>query len=368
MKFVKDDGGRAAAGYKGEANDCVCRAVAIATERPYQEIYGRLEEMIQAKFGPTKRPRGVEDQMLQELMEFLNWVWVPTTKTTHMRKDELPPGRLVVCVSGHAVAVVGGVIHDTWPSSRYGARFVQGYFKKDVSVHEDMDTERKKLIDTVTKMLALADSTSFEAESSTAKAKAAELIAKYDIRAEGDLAGFKLEGEMRGGAAMPSYEFYLSDAVGRFCGVLVLRRGPNYLFFGKPQDLAAFRYMRDITSAQQDRAWMDYLSAHPDRIREKVSWKYSFADGVHEKVDELMRAATVQQKAMRQDLVPVPRCEQAKAEFECLFGKPRSGDRYGGESNADGHAAGKKVSLNKGVKSGGPIRQITAQRGTSGRP
>jgi hypothetical protein len=106
----------------------------------------------------------------------------------------------------------------------------------------------------------------------------------------------------------------------------------------------------------------------PRRIREKVSWKYSFADGVHEKVDELMRAATVQQKAMRQDLVPVPRCEQAKAEFECLFGKPRSGDRYGGESNADGHAAGKKVSLNKGVKSGGPIRQITAQWGTSGRP
>jgi hypothetical protein len=138
MKFVKDDGGRAAAGYKGEANDCVCRAVAIATERPYQEIYGRLQEMIQAKFGPTKRPRGVEDQMLQELMKFLSWVWIPTTKTTHMRKDELPPGRLVVCVSGHAVAVVGGVIHDTWPSSRYGARFVQGYFKKDVSVHEDM--------------------------------------------------------------------------------------------------------------------------------------------------------------------------------------------------------------------------------------
>jgi hypothetical protein len=33
------------------------------------------------------------------------------------------------------------------------------------------------------------------------------LLLEYDIRAEGDLAGFKLEGEMRGGAAMPSYEF-----------------------------------------------------------------------------------------------------------------------------------------------------------------
>jgi hypothetical protein len=46
MKFVKDDGGRLAAGYEGKANDCVCRAVAIATERPYQEMYDRLEEMI----------------------------------------------------------------------------------------------------------------------------------------------------------------------------------------------------------------------------------------------------------------------------------------------------------------------------------
>jgi hypothetical protein len=176
------------------------------------------------------------------------------------------------------------------------------------------------------------------------------------------LSGFKLEGEMRGGAPMPSYEFHLLDAVGSFCGVLVIRCGPDYKFFGKPQDLAAFRYIRDVTSAQQDRAWMDYLSTHPDRAREKVSWKFSFADGVHEKVDELMRAATVQQKAMRQDLVIVPRREQAKAEYECLFGKLWSGGGYGGESNADGHAAGKNVSLSKGVRSAGPIRQITAAR------
>jgi hypothetical protein len=224
-------------------------------------------------------------------MDAIGWVWVPAIKM-HLRKDELPPGRLVVCIEGHAV------IHDTHPCSRYGTQSIHGYFKKGVNVHESMGTERKKLIDTVTKMLALAGSTGFEAEASTAKAKAAELIAKYDIHSESDLAGFKLEGEMRGGAPMPSYEWHLLDAVGKFCGVLVLRGGSNYLFFGKPQDLAAFRYMRDITSAQQDRAWMGYLSAHPDCAREKVSWKFSFADGVHEKVDELMRAATIQQKAI----------------------------------------------------------------------
>lgn len=44
-KFVRDDGGRAAAGYSGTAGDCVVRAIAIATGisrcrggRPYNAI------------------------------------------------------------------------------------------------------------------------------------------------------------------------------------------------------------------------------------------------------------------------------------------------------------------------------------------
>jgi Protein of unknown function (DUF2786) len=268
MRVAIDDGGRASAGHNGEVNDCVCRSAAIATERPYQEIYDRLETMIQAKFGPTKRPPGVEARMHHELMESLGWAWVPTRKV-HLREDELPPGRLVVCVSGHAVAVVDGVIHDTGDCSQYGTRPVEDYYKKDVGIHISMDSGRKKLIDTVTKMLALADSTGHEAEAATARGKVAELMAKYDISVDKDLEGFKVEGEMRGGAPVPSYEFSLLGAIGNFCGVLVLRHGQNYKFFGKPQDLEAFRYMREIISAQQDRAWMDYLSTHPDWLAQR---------------------------------------------------------------------------------------------------
>jgi hypothetical protein len=33
MKFNYNDGGREAAGFKGFTGDCVCRAIAIATER-----------------------------------------------------------------------------------------------------------------------------------------------------------------------------------------------------------------------------------------------------------------------------------------------------------------------------------------------
>jgi Protein of unknown function (DUF2786) len=94
-----------------------------------------------------------------------------------------------------------------------------------------MNSDRKKLIDMVTKMLALADSAGFEAEAATAKAKATELTARYDINKADILAEFKIEGEMRGGAAIPSYEFDLLDAVSRFCGVLVPEQATEIMNF-----------------------------------------------------------------------------------------------------------------------------------------
>lgn len=42
MKYQYNDGGRAEAGYKGHTGDCVCRAIVIASELPYQEVYNRL--------------------------------------------------------------------------------------------------------------------------------------------------------------------------------------------------------------------------------------------------------------------------------------------------------------------------------------
>ena len=44
MMWVKDDGGRAAAGYVGNTGDCVTRSIAIATGLPYKEVYDALAE------------------------------------------------------------------------------------------------------------------------------------------------------------------------------------------------------------------------------------------------------------------------------------------------------------------------------------
>jgi Protein of unknown function (DUF2786) len=274
-----------------------------------------------------------------------------------------------VCIRGHSVAVIDGVVHDTYNSSRKKngySPFVYGYYKKDdrsPSV-QGMSADRTRILDAVTKILALADGTNYEAEAATTRAKAAELIARYDIRADSlkGLENFKGETEFRTGV-MPSHEFTLLAVLGKFCGVLVLSSprqhgGRNYEFFGKPHDLEALRYLREVVFAQRDRAWMEYLAANPSRRRESVSWKNSFADGVEAKIDELMQAAKLQQKALRRDLVLIPRMEQARKEWECLFGKTGSSGGYGGEDNAHGFAAGKNVSLSRGVNSGGPVRLI----------
>ena len=44
MKWVYDDGGRNAAGFRGKAGDCVARSIAIATRLPYRQVYALLKE------------------------------------------------------------------------------------------------------------------------------------------------------------------------------------------------------------------------------------------------------------------------------------------------------------------------------------
>lgn len=139
MDFVFHDGGRDAAGYKGSTGDCVTRSIAIATGKPYQEVYDALNRLAQTeRVGKGKRKRsnsrtGVFRRTYQRYLESLGWRWTSTMKIgsgcqVHLRASELPPGPLVVRVSRHLTAVIDGVIYDTHDCSRAGTRCVYGYF------------------------------------------------------------------------------------------------------------------------------------------------------------------------------------------------------------------------------------------------
>lgn len=139
MKFTYNDGGRAAAGYKGSADDCVTRAIAIASMRPYQEIYDAINEVARGeKLGPRFRGTssartGVHKPTSKDFLRAHGWRWTPTMHIgsgcrVHLTDGELPMGRLVVQVSRHMVAVIDGVINDTHDPQRDGTRCVYGYW------------------------------------------------------------------------------------------------------------------------------------------------------------------------------------------------------------------------------------------------
>lgn len=138
--LVLTDGGREAAGFRGRAGDCVTRAIAIAAERPYREVYDELHAAIKAQRRVKDRkgsPRdGVPNRVIRRYLESMGWTWTPTMSigagtTVHLRADELPPGRLIVKLSGHVCAVLDGVVHDTHDPRRDGTRCVYGYWQLD---------------------------------------------------------------------------------------------------------------------------------------------------------------------------------------------------------------------------------------------
>jgi hypothetical protein len=149
IPFEQDDGGRAVAGFRGTTGDCVTRAIAIAAQRDYREVYDALHEAalsdaaymrtLATVYGPRARshasPRtGVPRSVYDPYLEALGFEWTPTMGfgtgcTVHLLPDELPPGRLVVRLSKHVAAVVDGVLHDTYDCSRGGTRCVYGYWR-----------------------------------------------------------------------------------------------------------------------------------------------------------------------------------------------------------------------------------------------
>jgi hypothetical protein len=153
-KWVKDDGGRSrsgiARGHKDSVGDCVVRAIAIATKKPYREVHDALiaatvryvatskeewAKYVRRKGGISwfHADHGVHTEVSGPYLEDLSWKYtstkhLPRGKGVHLRADELPSGRLIVDLPGHFVAVIDGVIHDTHDCSDEGCRRIHGYW------------------------------------------------------------------------------------------------------------------------------------------------------------------------------------------------------------------------------------------------
>lgn len=140
--WLYNDGGRAAAGYKGKTGDCAVRAAAIVTGRPYQDVYDAINAYAKnERVGKRKRSvsdarLGVYRRTLGKFMFDCGFKWVATMGigtgcTVHLHPNELPDATILCRVSKHYVAVVNGIINDTYDSGYDGKRCVYGYWKRD---------------------------------------------------------------------------------------------------------------------------------------------------------------------------------------------------------------------------------------------
>jgi hypothetical protein len=138
------DGGRSAAGFKGETGDCTVRAISIAAGLPYKEVYDGISALAastrwasrrRARGQSTTARNGVPMRVVKAYLLAHGFCWVPTMEIgsgckVHLRGEELPAGKLVVRLSKHLCAVIDGMIYDNHDPSRDGDRCVYGYFQE----------------------------------------------------------------------------------------------------------------------------------------------------------------------------------------------------------------------------------------------
>lgn len=125
--YKYSDGGRAAAGFKGET-DCGIRAVSIATGCGYMEARRILKEASKKGVkGNGSIASGIYKEDMASALREIGWEWVPAPKFQgrKARYNDILHERAVLRMAGHFAAVVDGVLCDTWDSRD---KMVYGYW------------------------------------------------------------------------------------------------------------------------------------------------------------------------------------------------------------------------------------------------
>lgn len=126
--FQFNDGGRKAAGYKGRAGDCVCRAICIALNLDYKETYLELARRQKEITGKRSARNGVNKKVYEQFLKERGWVWhkAPKFEGRKAYHYDMPEAEAVIArMAKHLAAVIDTTVHDTWDST---AKMVYGYY------------------------------------------------------------------------------------------------------------------------------------------------------------------------------------------------------------------------------------------------
>ena len=132
MKYKYNEGGRGEH-YKGLVGDCVTRAITIATELPYDVVYNALFDIAKNYKGNSKlakrirqRPsprNGCYNEVSGEFLKALNIKEVRSK--LKINNPMFYEGRYIVYVRRHYIAIIDGVVHDTWDSRKTSGAYTR---------------------------------------------------------------------------------------------------------------------------------------------------------------------------------------------------------------------------------------------------
>ena len=125
--WVYSDGGRGQY-FKGKAGDCAARAMAIALNRDYLFCYDELAIQVQSSTGKRSARNGVlkSDYTRVLARHGFHWFSAPIFQNRKARCADLT-GVVIARQAKHYVAVIDGVVHDTFDSTQ---KMVYGYWAR----------------------------------------------------------------------------------------------------------------------------------------------------------------------------------------------------------------------------------------------
>lgn len=225
---------------------------------------------------------------------------------------------------------------------------------------------RKKVIDQVLKLLALAESSTHAGEVSAARQKAEELLLRHEI-ALGELQApeeeFGSSEHDSGYARAGKYRIRLADMVARFNGVyLVYRqeRTTRFILYGRPADVAHTVYMYGILVEQMQRARRRAASAlrlecgRAMLNAESNGFCAGFCNGVQDKLAGL--TAIVENRRQGAGLVPLSVYARLRCAAETAYRRDHKVGKSGWRGSlidrahfASGYRDGAAASIHRGV-------------------
>ena len=132
MKYTFNDGGRGEH-YKGLTGDCVTRAITIATKLPYDVVYNALFNIARNWKGNSKLAKSIRLNpsprngcFKQVSSEFLKGLNIGEVRMKVKVNDPMfYKGRYIVYVRRHFLAIIDGVVNDTWDSRKTGGAYTR---------------------------------------------------------------------------------------------------------------------------------------------------------------------------------------------------------------------------------------------------